>query len=63
MQDLTIMSHHQQCLGRNSLLTTLCFLPHCWSCDDTNEQDSTPAERVARGEDKDVLEEECVQLR
>lgn len=37
-------------------------LPHSWGRDDANEEDPTPAERVARGENKNVLEEERVQL-
>lgn len=37
-------------------------LPHSWSRDDTDEEDPTPAERVARRENENVLEEECVQL-
>lgn len=37
-------------------------LPHGRSCDDTDEQDSTPAESVARRENENVLEEESVQL-
>lgn len=37
-------------------------LPHSGSRDDADEEDPTPAERVARGENENVLEEECVQL-
>lgn len=38
-------------------------IPHGWCCDDSDEEDPAPAERVRRLEDEDVLEEECVQLR
>lgn len=46
------------------LLIKLCseFLPHCWSRDDANKQDSTPAESMACRKDKNMLEEKCVQL-
>lgn len=37
-------------------------LPHCRSRDDTDEEDSTPAQRVACRKNENVLEEECVQL-
>lgn len=37
-------------------------LPHCWSCDDTNKQDSTPTKRMACRKNENMLEEECVQL-
>lgn len=37
-------------------------LPHSWSRDDANEEDPAPAERVARRENENMLEEECVQL-
>lgn len=37
-------------------------LPHSRSRDDANEEDATPAEGVARRENENVLEEECVQL-
>lgn len=37
-------------------------LPHSWSRDDADEEDATPAERVARWENENVLEEERVQL-
>lgn len=37
-------------------------LPHSRSRDDADEEDPTPAERVARGEHENVLEEERVQL-
>lgn len=37
-------------------------IPYCWSCDDTDEQDSTPAKSMACRKDENVLKEECVQL-
>lgn len=37
-------------------------IPNSWCCNDSNEQDTTPAERVRGLEDEDVLQEECVQL-
>lgn len=37
-------------------------IPYSWCSDDSNEEDTTPAERVRRLEDEDVLEEERVQL-
>lgn len=38
-------------------------VPYGWCCDDSDEEDPAPAERVRRLEDEDVLEEERVQLR
>ena len=40
----------------------LTFLPHGGSRDDANKEDSTTSECVACWEDKDVLQEERVQL-
>lgn len=37
-------------------------IPHSGCSDDSNEEDTTPAERVRRLEDEDVLQEERVQL-
>lgn len=37
-------------------------IPNSGCSDDSNEEDATPAERMGRLEDEDVLEEECVQL-
>ncbi len=37
-------------------------IPNSGCSDDSNEEDATPAERVRRLEDEDVLEEERVQL-
>lgn len=42
--------------------TAAVALPHSWSRDDADEEDPTPAERVARWENENVLEEERVQL-
>lgn len=39
-----------------------CDIPYSWRCNDSNEKDTTPAERVRGLEDEDVLQEECVQL-
>lgn len=67
--DWTLEGHNKknwnyQFLGIIFLLVNSlwCLLPHCWSCDDTNEQDSTPAESMACRKDENVLEEECIQL-
>lgn len=37
-------------------------VPHCWSCDDANEKDSTPAKSVTCRKNEDVFEEKRVQL-
>ncbi len=50
-------------VSRNHLPANEMFfacLRHCWSCDDANEQDPTPAESVACRKDENVLEEERV---
>ena len=39
-----------------------CDIPYSWCRNDSNEKDTTPAERVGGLEDEDVLQEECVQL-
>lgn len=55
---------HQWFLRIGAVMLKMPFgsLPDSRSCDDPDEQDSTPAERVARRENENVLEEEGVQL-
>lgn len=53
-------------LCANSLTLSVCqvsiILSYSGCSDDSDEEDTTPAERVRGLEDEDVLEEECVQL-
>lgn len=44
------------------VLINKCDIPYSWCRNDSNEKDTTPAERVRGLEDEDVLQEECVQL-